>query len=239
MLSFNNDPALKALHVAQAEHHFAADMLLAGTYGENDDGAFKGCSVGCFAHDIDPKADDYHATVASARFLPEWLIQLQDAIFEGLSETDRKAFHVEIAKRIPRGVDLEKVQYVIAVSRFDRLIKLQNAALEANHGSGVHDAIEQAVAALVIERRRNEAMAAGNTCDVSAAQKSWSAARSAAQSAWAGEPAWSAAESEAVQAAWSAARSAEWSAWSAAAESESAESGSAEWSAWSAAQSAG
>ena len=178
MLSFNNDPALKALHVAQAEHHFAADMLLAGTYGENDDGAFKGCSVGCFAHDIDPKANDYHATVANARFLPEWLIQLQDSIFEGLSAPDRKLFHVELAKRIPVGVDLEKVQHVIAVSRFDRLIKLQNAALEANHGLGVHAVIEQAIAALVIERRRNEARAAGNTCDVSAARS--------AESAWVG-----------------------------------------------------
>lgn len=73
-LSFNNNPALKAIHVEQAERHAAQDMLVAGTYGEGEGAAFRGCSVGCFAHDIDPSSFDHHEVVAAARGLPEWLV---------------------------------------------------------------------------------------------------------------------------------------------------------------------
>ncbi|SDW93886.1 hypothetical protein [Lysobacter enzymogenes] len=244
-LSFRGDAALKAEHVAQAEHHAAADMLMSGTYGEGSGANFRGCSVGCFAHEINPdEYGNWHETVAEARGLPEWLIRLQDSIFEGLGQDERAQFHVELAKRIPVGVDLEPVKHRIAVARIDRALATQRVALEAKHPHGVHEAVEQTIAALEVGRRAHEAAAGGQSCDLWSAR---SAAESAARSAaWSAESAaWSAESAEsaesAASAAWSAARSAARSAaWSAESAAWSAES--AAWSAasaaWSAARSA-
>src|SRR5699024_7324123 len=94
-LSYHNDPKLKEAHIAQAQHHMEADMLLAGTYGEDEGDKFRGCSVGCFAHEIDPSRVDYHAIVAEAAGWPEWLVRLSDTLFEGLPADERNSFHVE------------------------------------------------------------------------------------------------------------------------------------------------
>lgn len=178
VLSFRGDAALKAIHVAQAERHAAADMLVAGTFGDADDSQFRGCSVGCFAHEIEPTTDaNWHEVVAEARGLPAWLIRLQDSMFEGLPLTDRASFHVDLAKRIPVGADLEPVQHWIAIARIDRQVNALTALLEAKHAYGVHEAIEGVIAALGVGRRAHEAAAGGNTCELSAAE---SAARSAA-----------------------------------------------------------
>lgn len=194
ILSFNNDPALKAEHVAQAGHHAAADMLRSGTYGVVEAKQFHACSIGCFAHDIDPEfKGNLHGLIAKTRALPEWLILLQDSLFEGLPAGERGAFHVELAKRIPVGVDLEPVRHWLADDRIDRMLTLQRTALEAQHAHGVHEAIQRTVAVLEVTRRAHEAAAGGNTCELSAAESAESAesaARSAARSAWA---AWSAA----------------------------------------------
>ncbi|WP_052688061.1 hypothetical protein [Xanthomonas sp. MUS 060] len=223
-LSYKNDPALKALHVAQAEQHAAQDMLVAGTFGEACNGRFRGCSVGCFAHEIDPNSSSYHATVAEARGLPEWLIQLQDSVFEGLPESERPSFHVELAKRIPVGADLSRLPHLIAIARIDRLLKLQRAALARSQPDQVHAAIEQVLAALETGRRFHEGAAGESAAEWSAWSAEWSAARSARSAARSAE--WSAARSarsaaeSAAESAWSAAwsaarsaRSAEWSAW--------------------------
>src|SRR5690606_1931968 len=125
-LSYHNDPAVKAAHIAQAERHVAADMLIVGTYGRTDDhNAFRGCSVGCFAHEIDPHSGDFHAVVATAAGWPEWLVYLSDALFEGLPAGERETFHVDLRRHVPVGVDLEPVLHRIAIARMDRLIALQ------------------------------------------------------------------------------------------------------------------
>ncbi|HEY4292097.1 hypothetical protein [Luteibacter sp.] len=253
VLSFRGDAALKAVHVTQAEHHAEADMLAAGTYGEGRGAHFRGCSVGCFAHDIDPTTDtNWHEVVAEARGLPVWLICLQDSMFEGLPHEDRATFHVDLAKRIPVGADLEPVQHWIAMARIDRMVEGLKPALEAKHGHGVHEAIEQVVAALAVGRRAHEAAAGGNVCELSAAESAAESAESAAEAAWSAaesaesaESAAEAAESAARSAAWSAARSAEsaarsaaWSAARSAAESAAESAESAARSAESAARSA-
>ena len=212
VLSYHNDPAVKAWHVEQAKKHLAADMLRAGTFGETYGGQFRGCSVGCFAHDIDPDAGEYHAIVAGKAGWPEWLVRLNDTLFEGLPEGEREAFHVELRERVPVGVDLEPVRHKIAIARIDRLLDAQRKALAANEGDA-RDAIAGVIDAMTTVRRCHEAEIGGNACAWSA----WSAARSAAASAAesAAESAWLAAE----LAAWSAesaARSAAWSAASAA-----------------------
>ena len=205
MLSFNNDPALKAAHVEQAEAHAAADMLQAGTYGQGDGASFRACSVGCFARDHGITGN-LHAGLAEKFALPEWLWRLRDSMFEGLPQEDRASFHVEFSKRTPVGVDLEPVRHWLAIARIDRMLETQRKALEANHAHGVHEAIQQTIAALEVGRRAHEAAAGGNSCELSAARSAaWSAARPAAESAW--SAARSAAES-AAESAWKAERDA-------------------------------
>lgn len=205
MLSYHNDPAVKAAHIAQAERHAAQDMLLEGTYGMTTSDGFRGCSVGCFAHDIDPTTDDYHALVAVAAGWPEWLVRLSDTLFEGLPAGEREAFHVELRRRVPVGVDLEPVRHAIGVARMDRLIEQQGAAPDAPYK-------EQVLAALRQVRAYHEAPTE------SARSAAWSAARSAAESARSArsaEPAAESARSAAETGARSAARSARSAAWSA------------------------
>jgi hypothetical protein len=226
--SYHNDPAIKAFHVAQAKHHLAADMLVSGTYGEGNASNFRGCSIGCMAHDIDPSRDDYHKLVAEHAGWPEWLARLNDSIFEGLPKGERETFHVDLREAIPVGVDLEPVLHKLALRRIDRLIELQTSAL-GKSGESVDDVIQETLAALIQVRRCHEAEIGGNVCDWSAARSAAESAESAAESARSAR--WSAAES---------ARSARWSAESARSARSAAESArSAEWSAesaeWSAA----
>ncbi|RPE74656.1 hypothetical protein [Vulcaniibacterium tengchongense] len=247
ILSFHGDPAIKALHVAQAEHHAAADMLRAGTYGIIDGDRFRGCSVACFARDINPDAKVlHHEVVAAARGLPVWLIRLQESIFEGLPEEDRAGFHVELARRIPDGVDLEPVQHWIAIARIGRMLAAQRKALEAGHPSDVTEAIRQTIDALDVAERAHEAAAEGDPGSLSAAESAaWAAAAATAQSDSAAWPAQSdsaawAARSAAESAARSAAESAESAAESAESAAESADSAAwaAESAAWAASVSA-
>jgi len=83
-------------------------MLLKGTYADEDQEAFKGCSVGCHLHHIHPEmtADEIysisekHAVVAGYYEYPEWLALLQDTIFEGLPTGDSSRWHVQMAEAI-------------------------------------------------------------------------------------------------------------------------------------------
>ena len=47
-------PEQKIDFLDQSKAHFAADMLLKGTYGDERKKKFKGCSVGCHLHHILP-----------------------------------------------------------------------------------------------------------------------------------------------------------------------------------------
>jgi hypothetical protein len=208
-LSYHNDPAVKARHVALAKHHYEADMLLAGTYACGSGSAFKGCSVGCMAHDIAPNsATDYHAIVAADAGWPDWLVRLNDSIFEGLPKGDRERFHVQLREAVPVGVDLEPVQHLLAVRR---LIRLEStlALLVGKHGAAIDDVITQTLAALAQMKKCHEAQAASPSCSVSsedvARAAAWAAARAAAEAAA------EAARAAAWAAAW-AARAAAWAA---------------------------
>ena len=91
-----------------ARKHYAADMLIKGTYADDDADNFKGCSVGCYLHDIYPSKENYqisdmsdkHRVVADHYGYPEWLAYLQDTIFEGLPNGESAKWHVELAERI-------------------------------------------------------------------------------------------------------------------------------------------
>jgi len=97
MLSYHNDPEVKAKHVAMAKRHLEADMLIKGTYGQGTGKKFKACSVGCFAHEIAPKEGGFHGIVSEDAGWPLWLVYLNDRIFEGLPDDEAMQFHLRTA----------------------------------------------------------------------------------------------------------------------------------------------
>ena len=105
MLSFNNDPKIKAEWVAKGHHHTKADMIKSGTYGEGAGDNFKGCTMGCYA---ERGALDKHQNVADCVDGSKRLNLCRDAIFEGLSRSNKNlgiAFHTQWIEAVPVGVD--------------------------------------------------------------------------------------------------------------------------------------
>jgi hypothetical protein len=148
--------------------------------------------------------------------LPEWLAQLEDYLFDGLSKEDAKTFPQQFLEAIPVGRNLEPVRWkfcaFILKENIERVLLLNiNSELKTK----VVDAIKQCL------KIHEDAILSGiwsESAAQSARVTAWSAAKSAARSS---------AES---------AESAAWSAWSAAGSGESAESAAR--CAWSAAESA-
>lgn len=185
MLSYYNDPAIKAAHVAQAQAHYDADMLVTGTYGKETEGGFKGCSVGCFAHEIAPERPDRHAVVAEAAGWPIWLVHLSDQLFEGLPAGEREKFHVDLRKAVPVGVDLDPVQYHIAIARHERSIA-RLAGNDAPYAQQCVDALKGVIewcraeiAGTSSKELRSEAAQAARAAKLAAESAEWSAAKSA------------------------------------------------------------
>jgi len=193
----------KRLHVELAEKHLAADMLIKGTYGETY-GSFKGCSVGCLSHDIDPERNDPHANVAEYFDYPEWLVRLQDTVFEGLPSPQDVQWHKQIADalgRLPEDYDWQKAYH-----------RVQIAILRVAHK---HAGTSEEVVQQVIDL--HELSANGGAVDD--ARTAARAAREAAEAA--GEAAGEAAAWTVRAAAWTAGE-AGWEAWEAAGEARSA-----------------
>ena len=198
-----------------AKAHYAADMLIKGTYADTDAENFRGCSVGCFLHNIYPRKtkiqignlSNKHRIVAKHYGYPEWLALLQDTIFEGLPNGESAKWHVQLAEVLsilPANYDWQAALHRVHVAILRVSYCTDGAAKEA----------VQRVIDLHERAGRGEAVSADLWSAARSAAKSAaeSAAKSAAESA-----ARSAAESAAKSAAESAARSAAWSAaWSAA-----------------------
>ena len=185
-------PEQKTRLIEITERHHAIDgMLIKGTYGKMN-GSFKGCSVGCIMRDINPEFngefdENIHEKVALEFGYPEWLVRLQDKIFEGLPDGENLDWHVQLSKAIPVNADWQKILHQVHVAILRVSYRTAGSSKEAVQG--VIDLHERVIA--------GESLCDGD----------WSAAESAAESA-----AWSAARSAAESAAWSAARSAAWSA---------------------------
>ena len=78
MLSFHNDPAIKAKYLDRVKAHAKADRLIQGTGWKGG----KGCAVGCTLEAYD------HSLYPIELGLPEWLARLEDRIFEGLPKAE-------------------------------------------------------------------------------------------------------------------------------------------------------
>lgn len=165
--------------------HAKEDMLMAQTYGKMN-GTWKGCSIGCLAHDLEPdwSGDEIkergHALIASKYYDGnEWMARLQDTIFEGLPADKRSWWHVALADAVAkRGRDWQVVMHAVHIAILR--ISYRTAEQTANVVQDVIDLHERAMRAEVVSHDQ------------------WSAARSAARSAaWS---AWSAAYLEIAEA---------------------------------------
>ena len=103
-LTFYNNPDLKAQRIANAIRHRDSDMLVSGVYNDKNG---HGCSVGCDAIDLDYTGDTPHAIVANKWGTPLWLEHLRDCVFEGLPPDARAEWHVNLARAIPIGANLD------------------------------------------------------------------------------------------------------------------------------------
>ena len=225
MISFGGDSALKARLQANIERHLQTDTLVQGLTGQDD----KGCSVWCSAGYYD------HARAAEEYLLPEWLWRLNDTLFEGMTASDALQFPAQLWAAIPVGIDLEPVQWRLAILRHERQLEAlaSNPEAYARQVEGAlrltidycHLAVrgqtdEAARAAAWLAARTAAESAAGAAADSAAwsAWSAWSAARTAAEAlAWssaeaAARSARSAAESVAGPAAWAARAYFEWEA---------------------------
>lgn len=87
MRAFHGDPEVKAKYLRRVINHQRLDSIVQGTYWEDH----KGCAVGCTLHS--PEDDylrfdegDIHVAYESELGLPEWVAELEDFIFEQLTD---------------------------------------------------------------------------------------------------------------------------------------------------------
>ena len=242
MKSFLGSTKLKTQMVAEIEKHRKADMIVQGTYGEQN-GHWKGCAVGCSLRSLaiikgEDLVESYnqHSRYETDLGIPEWLARLEDTLFEGLPVEDAKKWPSQFIKAVPVGVDLEPVKWKFGAylmkENIDRVMTLK-----------ISDELKTEVIKALngVMTLHTNAIKTGvwdGSAAWSAAESAWSAAESARSAAWSAESArsaaWSAARS-ARSAAWSAARSAARSARSAAESAARSARSAAESAAWSAA----
>lgn len=160
MLSYHNDPAVKAKYVSRFAAHRAADEVIQGTGFGNGRGCFVGCTLDRYEHRGFPLELGW----------PEWLARLADKIFEGMPEEDAPQFGTNLLAAVPVGVDLEPVRhrFLLTVQRRN-LVRL--AENKEPYAAQVRASIEQVINYLENPAARSEA------------RSTESAARSAARSA--------------------------------------------------------
>ena len=175
MLSYHNDPEVKAKYVARFVEHRRLDQVIQRYGFENGRGCFVGCTLNDYDHDKFPAELGW----------PVWLAHLSDTIFEGLHKSEAPQFGTDLLQAVPVGVDLEPVKNKFLIGLQKRNLK----RLEAFTGpteNRAKDAIKS-----VIDWLESGAPAKGMDSARAAAQTAASAAWAAADPAWAA--AWAAA----------------------------------------------
>lgn len=196
----------------QSRAHYAADMLLKGTFGTEKTGTFRGCSVGCHLHHINPehRASGKHAAVANYYGYPEWLARLQDSIFEGLPDDECNRWHLQLAETLytlPDDYDWQAAMHRVLVAILR--VALQHAGKAAPVVQTVIDLHERAARGETVtdkewqKAERAAALTAERAARVAAWATAWAAARAAG---------WAAGWTAARAAGWAAARAAAWAA---------------------------
>ena len=208
MLAYHNDPAVKDKYIARMRSHMEADALI---QGKGWDG-YKGCAVGCTFETYDHSCGPVEIGV------PEPLVRLEDAIFEGLPEDQAKGFPLAFLEAIQVGADLSLAWPRFAVwllsdpqfgvlrhcndatrPSVETVIGLYHRWIDGDQPSD--EEFEVARAAAWAARETEAARAAAETAWAAA----WAAAGAAEAASWA-------AAGAAQSAAWAAAEAASWAA---------------------------
>ncbi|MGL4232012.1 MAG: hypothetical protein ACRCWJ_11675 [Casimicrobium sp.] len=102
MLTYNNEPAKKAMFQARFAAHVAADELVQREGAVTIDGRFRGCFIGCTMNAYD------HEEFAN-QIGPLWLAKLADGIHETLPAQDVAEFGTDLLAAIPAGKNIDHV----------------------------------------------------------------------------------------------------------------------------------
>ena len=124
--------------IKEIKWHKEQDAFMRGTYNEGNKNNFKGCAVGCSINSINRllgTAYDYdeHIDMAETLQIPEWLVRLEDKIFEGLSEKDSKEWPLRFSEAINVGDDLDKIKPAFLVYVLESI-------------PGTHEVVHRAIA---------------------------------------------------------------------------------------------
>src|SRR3990172_9572144 len=164
MLSYHNDPRVKAKYVARMRDHIAKDEVIQGTgfnYG-------RGCFVGCTLDKYD------HSRFPIELGWPEQLARLADVIFEGLPESEAPKFGSDLLAAVPVGKDLSRVCDLVMIKMHERaLIRL--AGSKELYAEQCCTAIQGVIEFLKVDE--NEAESSARSAARSAESAAWSAAR--------------------------------------------------------------
>ena len=112
--AYKNDPKLRADFIAEMAWHQEQDKIKQGTYGEGDNGNFRGCAIGCSIHSLsrfrgERLETSRHSVLEDYLDIPAGLAHLFDGVFEWLPLPLAKKFPLRFASAIPCGADLKMV----------------------------------------------------------------------------------------------------------------------------------
>ena len=124
--------------IKEIKWHKEQDAFIKGTYTECNKNNFRGCAVGCSIYSINKllgTAYDYdeHVDMAETLQIPEWLVRLEDKIFEGLSEKDSKEWPLRFSEAINEVADLDKIKQEFLVYVLESI-------------PGTHEVVHRAIA---------------------------------------------------------------------------------------------
>ena len=124
LLTYHDDPKVKASLLRRIRAHEKADRLTQGTYGSMTmSGYWRGCAVSCSLatpsgrFDGEIVTEGLHAEYPKQLGLPVWLAHLEDRIFEGLPQEEAMQWPRRFAEAIPVGVSLDGLADELAVAR--------------------------------------------------------------------------------------------------------------------------
>lgn len=138
MLSWHNNPALKAEVVERMHMHREHDTIVQGTYQQyapEKAHLYKGCAIGCTLPRVVsyagvrlvPSFDEgWHDRVQSEYGIPSELAYMIDTVFEALRPPEHAKFAVDVIEAVPVGVDLEPVVVALRTdlaTKYPRLLR--------------------------------------------------------------------------------------------------------------------
>ena len=132
-LTYHSDTEFKRLFVEQTVKHREGDRYIQRSYSNSQEAdKFRGCSVGCSVMSLKLMGRngidwDDHAGLANLLGWPDWLILLQEEIFEGLPLSDAVMWTEKLASAVPVGIEIGMVKF-----RFLSFLMEENVNLVAS-----------------------------------------------------------------------------------------------------------